>query len=187
MANYLFIGLGNPGTEYENTRHNIGFLVVDKLASQKNVVFVSDRYGMKAEFRYAGKTFTLIKPSTFMNLSGKAVSYWLTQTKVPIENLVVITDDLALPFGKSRLRPKGSHGGHNGLRNIQEVLSSEAYNRLRIGVGSEFSKGQQVDYVLGDFEGDEKKGLEALLDKCSETLMCVATQGLAQAMNKFNQ
>ena len=187
MANYLFVGLGNPGPEYELTRHNIGFLILDRLASQKNVTFSSDRYAQKAEFRYAGKTFFLIKPSTFMNLSGKAVHYWLAQTKVPIENMVVVTDDLALPYGKIRLRPQGSHGGHNGLRNIQELLATEKYNRLRVGVGSEFAKGQQIDYVLSNFNAEEQKDLLTLLDKCSETLMCVATQGLTQAMNKFNQ
>jgi PTH1 family peptidyl-tRNA hydrolase len=187
MANYLFVGLGNPGAEYEFTRHNIGFLVLDRLAAQKQALFTNDRYAQKAEFRYAGKTFHLIKPSTFMNLSGKAVFYWLAHTKVPIENMVVITDDLALPFGKIRLRPQGSHGGHNGLRNIQELLATEKYNRLRVGVGNEFDKGKQVDYVLSNFSADEQKELLPLLDKCTESLMCVATQGLSQAMNRFNQ
>jgi len=187
MANFLFVGLGNLGPEYELTRHNIGFLVLDRIASQKQVLFTNDRYSQKAEFRYAGKNFTLIKPSTYMNLSGKAVNYWLTQTKVPIENLVIVTDDLALPFGKIRLRPQGSHGGHNGLRNIQEILLTEKYNRLRVGVGSDFGKGQQIDYVLSNFSAEEQKDFLPLLDKCSEALMCVATQGLAQAMNKFNQ
>lgn len=186
MANFLFVGLGNPGPEYELTRHNIGFLVLDRMASVKQVVFSSDRYGQKAEFRYAGKTFTLIKPSTFMNLSGKAVHYWLTQTKVPVENMVVITDDLALPYGKIRLRPQGSHGGHNGLRNIQEILNSEKYNRLRIGVGNDFAKGQQVDFVLSAFNTDETKDLLPLLDRCTECLLSVASQGLSQTMNKYN-
>ena len=122
-----------------------------------------------------------------MNLSGKAVFYWLTQTKVPIENMIVITDDLALPFGKIRLRPQGSHGGHNGLRNIQELLATEKYNRLRVGVGSEFAKGKQVDYVLSNFNTDEQKVLLSLLDKCTEALMSVPTQGLTHTMNRFNQ
>ena len=186
MANYLFVGLGNPGPEYELTRHNIGFLVLDKLAGKKEAVFTTDRYGYKAEFKYAGKMFTLIKPTTFMNLSGKAVSYWLNQTKIPMENLVVLTDDLALPFGKIRLRPQGSHGGHNGLRNIQEVLNSEKYNRLRIGVGNEFEKGKQVDFVLSNFAGEEMKNLDQLLVKCSDCLISFARNGLSMTMNQFN-
>jgi PTH1 family peptidyl-tRNA hydrolase len=187
MANYLFVGLGNPGPEYELTRHNIGFLVLDRLAAQKQAFFTNDRYAQKAEFRYAGKTFHLIKPNTYMNLSGKAVFYWLTQTKVPIENMIVVTDDLALPFGKIRLRTQGSHGGHNGLRNIQELLATEKYNRLRVGVGNDFAKGKQADYVLSNFSADEQKDLLSLLDKCTESLISVATQGLTQTMNRINQ
>lgn len=187
MANFLFVGLGNPGTEYELTRHNIGFLIVDQLASQKQATFVSSRYGDKAEFKFAGKTFHLLKPSTYMNLSGKAVNYWLTHTKVPIENLVIITDDIALPFGKLRLRPQGSHGGHNGLRSIHETLSTENYMRLRVGVGNDFPKGQQAEYVLSKFAGEEMKNLPPLLDKANECLMAIALQGLLISMNKYNQ
>jgi PTH1 family peptidyl-tRNA hydrolase len=187
MGNFLFVGLGNPGSEYELTRHNVGFLVLDRLASQKQTTFSPGRYGDKAEFKFAGKTFHLLKPSTYMNLSGKAVHYWLTQTKVPLENMVIITDDLALPFGKTRLRPKGSHGGHNGLKHIQEVLSLENYSRLRVGVGNDFLKGQQADYVLSPFNDIEKVTLESLLDRCCDCLLTYASQGLTTAMNKFNQ
>ena len=187
MANFLIVGLGNPGPEYELTRHNIGFLVLDKLASIKEVNFSSDRYGHKAEFKYAGKNFTLIKPNTFMNLSGKAVSYWLSQSKIPVENLLVVTDDLALPFGKIRMRPQGSHGGHNGLRNIQELLNSEKYTRLRIGVGNEFEKGKQVDYVLSNFDKKEMENLDELLNYCAEGVVSFARNGLAMTMNQYNK
>lgn len=187
MTNFLFVGLGNPGPEYELTRHNIGFLVMDRLASLKQVQFSPNRYGDKTEFKHAGKTFHLVKPNTFMNLSGKAVQYWLTQTKVPIENLAVATDDIALPFGKTRLRPQGSHGGHNGLRNIQEVLGKENYARLRIGVGNDFPKGQQADYVLSSFNELEMKGLVPLLDRCVDCLISFAQHGMSQTMTKFNQ
>lgn len=186
MSNFLFVGLGNPGPEYELTRHNIGFLVLDKLAAFKEASFMPDRYSLKAEFKYAGKNFTLIKPTTFMNLSGKAVSYWLNQAKIPAENLVVVTDDLALPFGKLRLRPQGSHGGHNGLRNIQEVLNSEKYSRLRVGVGNEFEKGRQVDYVLSNFSKEEMKELDLLLERCCNCLISFARNGLPMTMNQFN-
>ncbi|MBC7388877.1 MAG: aminoacyl-tRNA hydrolase [Opitutaceae bacterium] len=187
MANFLIIGLGNPGPEYEFTRHNIGFLVLDNLAAQKQVNFSPDRYGLRAEFKYAGKNFTLIKPNTFMNLSGKAVSYWLSQSKIPLENLLVVTDDLALPFGKIRMRPQGSHGGHNGLRNIQEILNSEKYTRLRIGVGNEFEKGKQVDYVLSNFDKAESENMSELLTKCSDCIISFARNGLAMTMNQFNK
>ncbi len=187
MANFLFVGLGNPGLEYELTRHNIGFLVLDRLAFQKQVAFTPQRYGEKAEFKHAGKTFHLLKPSTYMNLSGKAVQYWQNQTKITAENLVIITDDLALPFEKIRLRPKGSHGGHNGLRNIQEVLGSEAYARLRVGVGNEFPKGHQVDYVLSRFNDTEMGQLPSLLDRCTDCLMTLSQHGIQTAMNKYNQ
>ena len=186
MANLLFVGLGNPGPEYELTRHNIGFLVLDKLASKKEAVFTSDRYAQKAEFKYAGKNFTLIKPNTFMNLSGKAVAYWLAQAKVQTEHMVVVTDDLALPFGKIRMRPQGSHGGHNGLRNIQELLNTEKYTKLRIGVGNEFEKGRQIDYVLSNFDKTEMENLNQLLDKCADCLISFARNGLSMTMNQFN-
>jgi peptidyl-tRNA hydrolase, PTH1 family len=187
MANFLFVGLGNPGAEYELTRHNIGFLTLDRLASQKQAIFSANRYADKAEFKFAGKTFHLIKPNTFMNLSGKAVHYWLAQTKVPIENLVVVTDDLALPFGKIRLRSQGSHGGHNGLRNINEILATEKYARLRMGVGNDFAKGKQVDFVLSQFNNEEMGGLLPVLDRSCECLMSFAMQGIGPAMTQFNQ
>mgnify|MGYP001334437999 CR=1 FL=1 len=148
---YLIIGLGNPGAEYENTRHNIGFKVLDALVSASNTSFTTDRYADVAEIKFKGRNLVLIKPNTFMNLSGKAVNYWLQNTKIDAANMLVITDDISLPFGVLRMRKKGSDGGHNGLKNIQAVLGNSNYPRLRFGVGDDFSRGKQVEYVLDDF------------------------------------
>lgn len=187
--NYLIIGLGNIGPEYELTRHNIGFLAIDALAQlcDKESKFNLDRHAYKLQVKYKGKSLTLIKPTTYMNLSGKAVNYWLKEAKIPTENMLVITDDLALPFGKLRMRTKGSAGGHNGLSNIQETLSSDVYNRLRIGVGSEFAKGKQVDYVLGKFSSEEMKDLPLLLDKISSSVIDFCSVGIERAMNSVNK
>jgi len=154
---YLIVGLGNPGAEYQFTRHNIGFEILDALSGASNITFTPDRYGDVASLKHKGRTLILLKPSTFMNLSGKAVRYWLTKEKIPLENMLVITDDLALPFGTIRMRAKGSDGGHNGLKSIQELIETTKYARLRFGIGDTFNKGSQVNYVLGKWGEEESK------------------------------
>jgi PTH1 family peptidyl-tRNA hydrolase len=183
---YLIAGLGNIGAEYENTRHNIGFKVLDKLAQQEGFSFSTERLAMKTEWKYKGRIYILIKPTTYMNLSGNAVRYWLNHEKIQPENLLVITDDIALPFGKIRIRAKGSAGGHNGLKNISEVLANENYPRLRFGVGSEFSKGRQVDYVLGKWDAEEEKILPERIDIVVEAIKAFGTIGLERTMNFYN-
>jgi len=183
---YLIAGLGNIGPEYEITRHNIGFLVLDRLADQHNIKFDSGRYAFSAELKYKGRTVILIKPTTYMNLSGKAVNYWMKEHKIPPENMLVITDDIALPFGKLRMRGKGSNGGHNGLGNIQETLGTDVYPRLRFGVGSDFAKGRQADYVLSNFSKDELAELPILMDKVIEGVFSFCTVGLDKTMNVVN-
>ena len=183
---YLIVGLGNIGDKYENTRHNIGFKVLDALASASNNSFKTDRLGDRAEFKHKGRTFILIKPSTYMNLSGKAVNYWMKEEKVPVDRLLVITDDLALPFGKLRLKGKGSDGGHNGLKDIQNVLQTSKYPRLRFGVGAEFSKGKQVDYVLGEWSSEEEKTIKERIDLATDIVKAFGTIGINFTMNQFN-
>lgn len=183
---YLIAGLGNIGAEYENTRHNIGFKVLDKLAKQETLSFKTERLAMTAEYKFKSRTFILIKPTTYMNLSGNAVRYWLTTHKIQPENLLVITDDIALPFGKIRIRAKGSAGGHNGLKHIAETFASENYARIRFGVGSEFSKGRQVDYVLGNWSNDEEKTLDERIDIVIEAIKSFGTIGLERTMNIYN-
>jgi len=186
IMKYLIVGLGNIGPEYELTRHNIGFLVLDRLADREGLKFLSDRYAFIAEYKYKGRTLLLIKPTTYMNLSGKAVNYWMKTQNVPAENIMVITDDIALPFGTLRMRGKGSNGGHNGLGNIQQVLGTEVYPRLRFGVGSEFSKGRQVDYVLGRFTPKECEELPIFMDKAIDGVLAFTTIGIERAMNTVN-
>lgn len=183
---YLICGLGNPGPEYELTRHNIGFLVLDRFAEKLGVEFKSDRLGWVAKGKFKGRTFILLKPSTFMNLSGKAVNYWQQQEKISNENTLVITDDIALPFAKLRMRKKGSNGGHNGLGSIQEILKTDQYPRLRFGVGSDFSKGQQADYVLSNFSEEELKALPERMDKVCDGIIAMSTVGIDRAMNMTN-
>ncbi len=183
---FLIVGLGNIGAEYADTRHNIGFNVLDAWAKASNVVFADARYGARAEVRVKGKTFILIKPSTYMNLSGKAVNYWLQAEHIPVENLLVIVDDLALPFGTLRMRKQGSDGGHNGLKHINAILGHQNYARLRVGIGAEFSKGQQVDYVLGEWSADEKKTLPALLERIADAAKAFGLVGVDRAMNAYN-
>jgi len=184
---YLIVGLGNIGDEYKNTRHNVGFQVLDALARASNLVFdVNRRYGAVAEYKFKGRSFILLKPSTYMNLSGNAVRYWLQKENIPIENLLVIVDDLALPFGAIRMRGKGSDAGHNGLKHINQVLGTNEYARVRIGVGNEFSRGQQIDYVLGEWDDEELKKLPERLDKVVEIIKSFGTIGLQQTMNQFN-
>jgi len=183
---YLITGLGNPGAEYELTRHNVGFLVLDQLADKYEASFKMDRLAEKAEFRHKGKTIHIIKPTTFMNLSGKAVAYWLQELKIEKENLLVVVDDLALPFGSLRLRTKGSSAGHNGLKNIELLLNGQNYSRLRFGVGDDFHKGQQVDYVLSNFTQTEFEALPAIMTKANEMILSFCTIGAERTMNHFN-
>ena len=185
--NYLVAGLGNIGQEYANTRHNIGFMVLDAWAQASNAVFRNDRYGALTEVSFKGRKFTLLKPSTYMNLSGKAVNYWLRKLNLPKENLLVIVDDLAIPFGTLRMRKKGSAGGHNGLKNIDFCLASEDYARLRIGTGNGgFAEGHQVDFVLGEWLLEEKRSMPLILDEAVAAVKCFGTEGIDRAMNKFN-
>jgi len=183
---YLIAGLGNPGPKYELTRHNIGFLILDRLAETKQCTFTADRLADMAEFKWKGRSFTLIKPTTFMNLSGKAVNYWLQAKKIPKENLLVVVDDIALPFGKLRLRPKGSAAGHNGLKNIEALTGGNNYARLRFGVGDDYHKGQQVDYVLSNFNPEELDALPPLMDKAGEIILSFGTIGVGRTMSMFN-
>jgi peptidyl-tRNA hydrolase, PTH1 family len=183
---YLIAGLGNIGQEYAGTRHNIGFEVLDVLARASSLIFRQDRYAVVTEYKFKGRTFILIKPTTYMNLSGKAVQYWLQAEKISVSNLLVITDDIALPFGTIRIKPKGSDGGHNGLSHIQQTLQTAEYGRLRFGVGNDFPKGRQAEYVLGKWSSDEQKLLPERLEKCAEAVKAFGTIGLAFAMNQFN-
>lgn len=186
MKKFLIVGLGNIGVEYENTRHNIGFKVLDALAKASNIFFKTERYGDVAEFKFKGRTFILLKPSTYMNLSGKAVSYWLQKEKIPLENLLIITDDLALSLGTLRLKGKGSDGGHNGLKSIQSLVGTSKYARLRFGIGDKFSKGHQINYVLGEWSSDEEKILPERIEKATEIIKAFGTIGLNFTMNQFN-
>lgn len=183
---YLIVGLGNIGAKYENTRHNIGFKTLDAFAEASNVVFEPDRLADKTLVKFKGRSLVLIKPTTYMNLSGKALNYWMQAEKIPLENVLVITDDIALPFGTLRLKGKGSDGGHNGLKNIQELLGSQQYARLRFGVGSDFAKGRQVDYVLGEWSAEEEEQLGERLDQCIRLIKAFCTIGLNRTMSDFN-
>lgn len=180
---YLITGLGNIGYEYDNTRHNVGFDVVDFLCKNLDGTWRGDHHGDRAEVKWKGRTLILFKPNTYMNLSGKAVRYWLQKEKLDPENSLVICDDLNLDFGKLRLRPKGSDGGHNGLKSIQELLGTDAYPRLRVGIGDNFSKGKQVNFVLGKWSEDEKAELPHILERSAEVIKTFVTLGLERAMN----
>ena len=183
---YLIAGLGNIGSEYQYTRHNIGFRVLDALAKASNIVFTDKRYGETSELKVKGKTLLLLKPSTYMNLSGNAIRYWLQAEKIPVENLLVIVDDLALPFGSLRLKGKGSDAGHNGLKSIQSILGTQNYSRLRFGIGNEFPKGGQVDYVLGEFSDEEENVLPERFEMCEDIIKSFCLAGLQNTMNQFN-
>lgn len=184
---YLIAGLGNMGADYDGTRHNIGFDIVDLLAREFEVSFKDDSLGDIAEFKFKGRTFVLLKPSTYMNLSGKSIRYWLQKKKIQQENLLVILDDLNLDFGKIRLRGKGKNGGHNGLKNIDELLGGNNYARLRIGIGSNYSKGRQVDFVLGQWTSEEGAKLPEIYKHCTETVKAFGTIGLDRTMNQYNK
>ena len=183
---YLIVGLGNPGLKYENTRHNIGFKVLEAFAKEHEASFTLQKHAEAAHLKFKGRQIVLIKPTTFMNLSGKAVNYYLQQEKILKENMLVITDDLALPFGKLRMKLKGSDGGHNGLKDIQATLNSGEYSRLRFGVGSEFKQGQQVDYVLGGWSEEEKVSLEERIKIATEFIKGFTTIGPQLTMTNWN-
>ena len=184
---YLIIGLGNPGEKYKNTRHNIGFRVLDNLASLSNISFSTDKLADVASLKFKGRSLILIKPNTFMNLSGKAVNYWMQKEKIPIENILVITDDIALPFSTIRMRSKGSDGGHNGLKDIIATLSTTSFPRIKFGVGSEFSKGRQSEYVLGEWSDDEEIILQERIDFVVKMIQSFSTIGINRTMNDFNR
>ncbi len=184
--NYLVVGLGNIGAEYAGTRHNMGFMVLDAWAHASNTSFKSDRYGSIAEISVRGDKFTLLKPSTYMNLSGKAVKYWVGKMKLPLEQLLVVSDDLNLPFGTLRLRKSGSAGGHNGLANITEMLGSQDFARLRVGIGNDFSRGGQIDFVLGELSDEDKKSMDDICARAIEGIKTFAAAGVDRAMNVVN-
>ncbi|MGH1438433.1 MAG: aminoacyl-tRNA hydrolase [Lewinella sp.] len=183
---YLIVGLGNIGAEYENTRHNIGFKTLDAFAKASNVVFAPNRLADTATAKFKGRKLILVKPTTYMNLSGKAVNYWLQAEKIPLENMLIVTDDIALPFGSLRLKGKGSEGGHNGLKNINAVLGTQNYARLRFGVGAEFSKGKQVDYVLGKWNDEEATSLEERIEMVQKIIQAFTVNTLGRVMSDFN-
>ena len=184
--NYLVAGLGNIGAEYASTRHNSGFMVLDAWTQASNVNFITERYGDLATISYKGRKFYLLKPSTYMNLSGKAVRYWLGKLGLPLENLVVVCDDINLPFGTVRMRKSGSDGGHNGLKDIELCLGSTSWARIRIGIGNEFTPGSQIDYVIGDFSEEEKQAMPAICDRVIDGIKNFATIGPDRAMNILN-
>jgi PTH1 family peptidyl-tRNA hydrolase len=184
---FLIIGLGNPGKEYENTRHNIGFRVVEALAEKNGGIFESGRYANVAKIRLKNKVLTLIKPTTYMNLSGKAVAYWLKELALPHDKMLVISDDLALPEGTLRMRPKGSDAGHNGLKNIQELLQSNQFPRLRFGIGNQFAKGQQAEFVLGKFSPTEELIIVEKIQKSLLMIEIFVHEGIEKAMSKHNE
>jgi len=186
MKKFLIVGLGNIGSEYANTRHNIGFKVLDYIANQENISFQSVKLGEVAELKLKGRTLILLKPNTYMNLSGKAVKYWLEKENIEKENMLVITDDLNLAFGTIRIKTKGSDGGHNGLKNIQLLLNSTEYPRFRFGISDAFKKGQQINYVLGEWDAEEKEQLKERLQLSSEIVKSFALAGLNTTMNEFN-
>ncbi|MFR9650348.1 MAG: aminoacyl-tRNA hydrolase [Rikenellaceae bacterium] len=183
---YLVVGLGNIGAEYVMTRHNIGFEVLDALAKASNISFSTARYGDTATLKHKGRTIILLKPSTYMNLSGKAVRYWMEAEKIPLENILIISDDIAIPFGTLRMRTKGSDGGHNGLKNINALIGSSSYARIRFGVGGDFPQGFQVDYVLGKWSEEEQKLLPERLELFSKAILSFAAVGAPLTMNAFN-
>lgn len=186
MKKFLVAGLGNIGPKYHNTRHNIGFKILDALAKEEALTFETKKLGDITTYKYKGRTIILLKPNTYMNLSGKAVRYWLEKEKIPIENLLVITDDINLPFGTIRLKSKGSAGGHNGLKDIETQLQTSKYCRFRFGVGDEFGKGRQVDYVLGEWNEEEEKAMPERKEKGITLIKSFATAGMANTMNTFN-
>ena len=183
----LIAGLGNIGPEYHETRHNVGFMILDFLAKEKEATFNPARYGDKTSFKVKGRTFILIKPSTYMNLSGRAINYWLTQEKVEVENLLVVVDDVALPLGALRIKAKGGAGGHNGLSHIIDMLGTDQYARLRFGIGGDFPKGFQSQYVLGRWEPEEREIIDPRIKMASEMIVSFGLQGAQRTMNLYNK
>lgn len=186
MKKFLIVGLGNIGSEYENTRHNIGFKILDELASLESVKFSTEKLGDVTTFKHKGATYILLKPSTYMNLSGKSVKYWMDKEKISVENLLVISDDLNIDFGTFRLKAKGSAGGHNGLKDINEKLGHQNYPRFRFGVSANFSTGRQSNYVLGEWSKEENRYLPELLLKGAQLVKSFGAAGIANTMNQFN-
>ncbi len=187
QMNFLIVGLGNIGSEYAQTRHNIGFRVLDALAKASNLVFEDKRYGAVTTLKVKNQTLTLLKPSTYMNLSGNAVRYWMNVKKIPLENILVVVDDLSLPFGQLRMRPGGSEAGHNGLKHISSVLGTQQYARLRFGIGNDFPRGGQVDFVLGEFTDEDLKTMDERLELAGEMVKSFALSGIQFTMNHFNK
>ena len=185
--NFLIVGLGNIGDEYAKTRHNIGFRVVDALAKAGDVTFEDKRYGFVTTLKVKNQTLTLLKPSTYMNLSGNAVRYWMNEKKIPLENVLIVVDDLSLPFGQLRLKPSGSEAGHNGLRHITQVLGTQNYARLRFGIGNDFPRGGQVDFVLGEFPAEDLEKMDERLETAGEMVKSFALSGIQFTMNHFNK
>jgi len=183
---YLIAGLGNIGYEYQNTRHNIGFMVLDALAKASNLVFTDQRYGAVTEMKIKNRQLFLLKPSTYMNLSGNAIRYWLQKENIPVENLLVVLDDVALSFGTLRLKPQGSDAGHNGLKHIQETLGTQQYSRLRFGIGNDYPKGMQIEYVLGAFSEEDQKSLSGRIELAGEIVKSFCMAGVQQTMNQYN-
>lgn len=183
---YLIVGLGNKGAEYENTRHNIGFKVADKIAGLLEVSFNTSNFGWMAEGKYKGRKVFVLKPDTYMNLSGNAVKYWMQKENIPLENVMIVTDDLALPFGTLRMKMKGSDAGHNGLKSVQEVLQTPNYARLRFGISAEFSEGRQVDYVLGIWNEEETEKLPERIEKFAKSCLSFVFAGIGNTMSSFN-
>lgn len=186
MKKFLIVGLGNIGAEYANTRHNIGFKILDHFAKKEALSFETVKLGALARYNFKGRSFLLIKPNTYMNLSGKAVQYWMDKEGIPLENILIIADDLNLSFGTIRIKPKGSDGGHNGLKNISLLLNTTNYTRFRFGISDEFKKGKQIDYVLGEWDEEEKKQLPERLETTSEIIKSFGTVGLENTMTTFN-
>ncbi len=186
MKKYLIVGLGNIGEKYLDTRHNIGFSVLDTIAKDKELTFETKKLADITTFRLKGRAFILLKPNTFMNLSGKAVKYWMDKEKIPLKNLLIVTDDVNIPFGTIRLKNKGSAGGHNGMQNVQDILQTNNYSRLRFGIGGEYKKGQQIDYVLGRWTPEEKNTLPERLEKTNQIIPSFGLAGINNTMNEFN-
>lgn len=185
--NYLIVGLGNIGKEYEDTRHNIGFKVLDALAKASNIVFEDKRYGFISSLSIKGRQLTLLKPSTYMNLSGNAVRYWMNTKKIPLENILVVVDDLALPFGTLRMKASGSEAGHNGLKHITSVLGTRDYARLRFGIGNDFPRGRQVDFVLSNFDTEDLEKMDEKVDTACEMIKSFCLAGIQITMNQYNK
>lgn len=186
MKKFLIIGLGNIGEKYAQTRHNVGFHILDHLSHEEEFTFTDAKLGAIGTFKHKGRAVLCLKPSTYMNLSGKAVSYWKNKENIPLENILVITDDINLPFGSLRLKAKGSDGGHNGLKHVQQVLNTTQYHRFRFGVGADFSKGRQVDYVLGDWGEEEQQALPERMKRSTELIRSFVFAGAKNTMNQFN-